>query len=466
MQDPNNISTPGDHEPSSGRRIGYIPRLIGGLALVAGVGFAGVQVSHNAAPIPAPYELNVEGEIDMGAVYDGVKSSITATSTELDRAGVKVFKLAEFIPTPGIATVGQAELVNISPFSHSEVGEELDKVVSAGAKIFNALVRQEKLGAIRFNMAIDPNEKELVDTPAGDARVLAAGTKGAKPTEAVIEIILPAKGNISLNTMALLTSHEATHIRQRNLKVIDKFNKTERLTSEEVDVDVDAYRADITTLRDASIDVAENNPAVIAAAKNVLAATAKSHTAVAKEYQKIAQNLIDGNFNILQPTEESPSIVADFTVDAARTEEPSYVLAKSKLTTEQYEEETAEQEVASIALDAAFATAIKSADSPLSLFDESSYGHPDVYGHPEDNTSELIAGLENALNSHPQQLAAKLKHLPIAIQKTAMRFIKRVNADTQRANETGYIDSKTRALHKQLNNNVAWLEKELGDTNS
>lgn len=466
MQQPYHFPISAENEQPPRRRIGLVPRLIGGLALVAGVAFAGVQVSHEAAQTPAPYELHVDGEIDMGAVYDGVKSSITAASTEQDRMGVKVIKLAEYVPTPANATIAQAEFVNISPFSHIKGSEELDKVIAADAKILNSLARQEKLGAIRINMAVDPNEKELVDTPEGDMRVLVAGTKGAKPTEAVIEITLPAKGKVPLNFLALTTNHEATHIRQRNLKIIDKFIKAERLTAAVVDVDVDAYRADITSLRDASIDVAESSPEVIAAAKNVIAANANSQTVVAKENQKIAQSLIDGTFNTLQPTEEKPSIVADFTIDAGRIDGPSYILAKSKLTAEQYDEQTKEQEAASNALDAAFATAIKSPDSPLSLFDESSYGVPDVYGHPESNTSELIAGTENALNSHPQQLAAKLKHLPKAIQATALRFIKRVNADTQRANETGYIDSKTRALHKQLNNNVAWIEKELGDTKS
>ncbi|HSX30233.1 MAG TPA: hypothetical protein VLE73_06780 [Candidatus Saccharimonadales bacterium] len=443
--------------------------------MAAGAAAATLAAGHYAhtdtAPVaaPAPQELRVDGAIDMGAVYDSLKpniASITPANVTLDAAGVQVIKLGEYVATPGqAATDGQAEFVNTSPLLPGEASKKLDKIVVADAKTLNLLAWQGKLASVEFNMAVDPNEAGLKDMPAGDMRFLPAGTKGATLSGAVVQYTLPAKGVVPLQTVAEMTNHEAKHVEQRSLAIVDKFDKAEQAVAPApVAVDIDAYRADITALRDASVNAAEHNPAVIAAAKNVLAATAHDTSAVAKAQRTVAQSIINGTFNKLQPTEKSPSIVGDFTIDAGRTDLPSYVVAKANLTEDQYKQKTKQQKTASNALDAAFYKALQSEDSPQSIFYESSYGISDAYSHADSNTSELIDGAEDALQTHPQQLAAKLKRFPAAIQQTALRLIKRVNADTQRADKTGYVSTATKELHAQLNDNEAWLEKTLNNT--
>ena len=434
---------------------------IAGVALTA-VGLVMSRFMHGEVPAAAsaPNELHIEGEIDMDTVHlspDSIKS------TKLDAIGVKVVEVGEYVPAIGQAVYGQAEFVNVntSPFPQTELSKKIDRIIEANAPILNALAWERKIGAVRFNMAIDPNEEKLQDTPAGDMRFLAAGTEGAMPLAAVIEYTLPSKGRVSMDTIAGMVSHEATHIRQRELSIVDMFNSEEKRLRT-VPVDANADRDDISELRAATIGTAERDSGVIAAAREVMTVTTNSKTRVALEQRKVAQSILEGTFNELQPTDKSPSMVADFAVDEGRIDRPSYVVAKAGLTPEQYAESTPAQTTAELDLENAFERALKSPDSPLSLFDESSYGHAEeVYGHPESNTSELICGAENALLSYPRQLLAKLERLPESVQKTALRFIKRVNADTQRANETGYAHRKTQALHNLLNHNVEWLEKEL-----
>jgi hypothetical protein len=134
---------PGFEAPHPQRRVFTKPRVAGALAIAAAATTLGLfGANHNAEPVanPAPYELSVDGDIDMDAAYADLKPSITAATTVHDSAGLEVITVGEYIAVPGYKTTKErADFANISPFAKTPLGDKLDTVVAADAAILNSL---------------------------------------------------------------------------------------------------------------------------------------------------------------------------------------------------------------------------------------------------------------------------------------------------------------------------------------
>lgn len=448
-----------------------------GAALVVGVGgVLGFNSLASGESAPAPHELHVEGAIAMDSISQQVAEKIAAGTANVieDGAGSKVVTLSEYMASPGTkATGNRADLVGValSPVTTPALQKQLDKVIAADADTLNAVVGNASLGSIRFNIVIDPNDKNLQDLPNGNMLVTPAKVdETGKRIPAIIDYTLPAKGSVSMNSMAGMIGHEQTHIEQRLIDAIDKTDDEAEVEAmgTETYVDTEAYRKDLSEIREASIAAAEADPTVIAAAEAVITTSKDTHDPAAEARVKVAQAILDHKFNDMQPTSEKPSKLHDFNIDEGRVSEPDFVYAfDSDLTDEQLAQATPEQKQAMQDLTIAFDKSLyENPESPLSVLDESSYIEGgSYYGHPGANTAELIGSAENVLRSYPQRMVEKMKHLPGKLKGTIVRLLDRINSDTDRSIfHTGYgYSDAAQQLHDKTNATLDWVKSEINN---
>jgi hypothetical protein len=264
-----------------------------------------------------------------------------------------------------------------------------------------------------------------------------------------------------------MLGHEGEHVEQRALDGIDKISAAEEQAAPlaEVPTDLTAYRNDMAALRKASLDITREDPQVIAAAQEALAAAKVGNNPAGQKEQEIAQAVIDGNFDQMQPTEANPTSMGHLKVNEARLQLPQLEeLNDSGLSPDDLDQRTTLQKNAMSKLDIALDSALNKPDSPMAVFDESTYvGAPNEYGHPSSNYAESMASSENILRAYPQKLAERLKTFSTPVRKVLLGLLKRINADTNHAGLQGSFATATKELQDKRNANLEWVEKQVSE---
>jgi len=436
----------------------------GVLAIGAGATVAGLLDRGDSAP-EAPHEIAVAGTLDMGKLNNQLDSQDfeLARLTGSKEFDIPVVQLREYTAVPGLKNEdgGAFRGTSLTPSVSNEFEEKLDDVVSANADILNYLADTDTVTTIRFSVATDP--KALEQQQDGDMQFIPASEDEygvEKPAE--IAYVLPAVGSVEATSAATMLRHEATHLVQRPLAMIDKIERVgeEKTIEHERYTDDEAYSRDLEAIRTASIDAAENDAEVQAAAQQMLEVNKNLHNPVAQVQKEIAQAILDGTYDKLQPTEEKPSTLKDFKLDAGRLSAPSwYQYYDSALADDADIKPTEAQDGALTQLDKAFYDAIgNNTDSPLAAFKESTYLQTsESDGHPEANTSEISASSMNVMMSFPRQLAARLKQLPAGAKKASLSFLKRLSNDTAMVVASQPVQSP---LSKDIQDKASWVERE------
>ncbi len=462
-------------EPESSKGWRTKATVLAGAVAIAAAGVHSLNSSEAASTSFMPEQIHVEGSIDAGQLHTQLAMQPEFSKQQvMDQTGTSVVKLVEFTPSRGLKSTGNttelrgsAMIAGISP----QIRKDLDEVVTANAGTLNRLVEADQLAGIRFNIAVNPDEPNLNDLPAGDMRYIRPSEPAGSPEGSILEYTLPPKGGVSKEVMSVMVGHEAEHISQSIFQglVNSKDPEASEMPTAERPFKVDsaAYREDLRIIRKASIDVAEKDPEVIAAAQALLQTTAHSQTALADGTRKIAQSILDGTFDQLQPTQENPGQARDFEVDEGRLSNPGEVLGMDlDLTLDQEKQQTPEQREAMKALSRTFEAKIATnKDSAIAVFNERTYFSSDEkslssYGHGQDNASEAAAGAANITRLYPRKFAHRLKNFPQSVKNALIGFAERVHKDTSAAQALrGAISTESKNYNKQTDDTMAWIKE-------
>lgn len=440
----------------------WIAGAVGGAVLTGGIA-GGVEVfSSPDTDTETVHDIRVPGAIDMGEVGSqlGPAEFDLAKQKQSKEFGLDVVPLSEY-SAKADADKGDLALENSSHATtlSPDVLKTFDTILDSDKTTINYLVKSRQLSKVRFSMATDPGAFKGEEED-GRMRFIPAhiDEKGQKvPTEAAY--VLPRTGKVTAQAAATMIRHELRHIVTRPLDFVDKKDDEKSVIPEETYTVTSEYAKAIGDVRSAAIEAAEHDPDVQAAAHEMIEVNKGSSDALALAQTRVAESLLDGTFDTLQPTAERPSNIKNFEVDEGRLNVPSFVVAFDRdLTGKQLEAATPAQKSVETKVDNAFNKVIDTSPaSPLAALKESTYLNTSPNdGHPGDNTSELVASTMNVVTTFPQQVAAKLKSMPTSAKQATLSFIKKLSKDTQRVVNA---ESNGEELSKQISDAVDWVEK-------
>jgi hypothetical protein len=433
-----------------------------GVAVVSG-GVTGAVEAFTQPDISTEvaHELEAPGTLDM----DKVSTQLGATEYSLaeqnhrKELGLDVVPLSEYTAKPQ-ADKDKLALENSSHATTlpADTQKTFDTVLDSDKTAINYLVKTGQLSKVRFSMATDPTA--LKDQQDGDMQFIRAHvTKDGQKVPAELAYVLPPTGKVTAKAAAALSRHELTHLVTRPLDIVDKKDEEKPAIPEETYTITSEYAKEIGAIRSAAIAAAEQDPEVRAAAQEMIDVNKGSSDALAQAQTRVAESLLDGTFDTLQPSTERPSKIGNLKVDEARLNPPSFVLSYDRgLTDAQLDAAAPAQQAAKLKVDALFQQAVNTNPaSPFAALKESTYLHSSPNdGHPGDNTSELVASTMNVVTAFPQQVAAKLRAMPAKAKHATLNFIKNLSKDTQRVVDTS---SDAAELSKQIGDTVDWVEK-------
>lgn len=448
--------------------------LVGALA-ISGAFIGGIDSSpESETKAFSPEQDRITGDVDTTIVYEQIKHLPDFESRiEKDRDGTEVVRISEYAASRyAPSSEGEAFLAERLAIPNMDAGlrDNLKTVVDTNAQLLNALRSTYQLEAIRFNMAVDPDDGQFEFTPAGRMRYLESGDPAGSPDGAVIDYTLPVSGNISKEVMVRMISHEAEHIAQQPLQGlvgIAESNKRPLGKAEKnAYVNPDGYREQLSIIRKASIEAVQDDPEVIAAARQVVTLTASSKDSAGSEANRIARAVLEGTFNEMQPTQFKPSNEVDYNIDEGRTQSPSDKFFSAKLSEEEFQQLTTTQKDAINTLGRVFERKLStSTESPLASFNEGTYfddGNEKFayYGHAQDNAAEAAASATNVVQSYPQKFAERIKGFSGSVKEAMLGFVKGLNKDTERAFESrGGFGADVTRLIKDRENVLSWVEE-------
>lgn len=340
----------------------------------------------------------------------------------------------------------------------------LYNTVQRNASLMTYLFKSGKIDEIRFSVANHP--EDFTEAGAdGDMRISPREISDAGvETPGYIAYVLPAQGEVTAQAISVLLHHEASHLIQRDIDVVDKFpgSGKKELLSGNVDANNGEYERLCRDVRTSALAVAQQDPTVIEAAQQVLDSNTGYGNPKSLKAMEVAQAILNGTFVDWQPTSNAPkpAVGKDYVIDECKVVGPGrFVFPFEGVTDDTL---TTEQLDALKKLEPAMYEAMYQPASPLSVFKESNYlrtakgdGHPEL-------TPELLASAYNIMMKYPAEFVRNVQALRPTDQQTVIILANTVMTDTIRANKD---KSGAETLVQESQQTIDWINAEFAKAN-